>query len=104
MRPLVVLVEFFVKPSFIAQFRDLIANNAKTSLEREAGCTRFEVLFEPRRSVLDEMSEEGADVDEHFASSRYLSFAGAIEGQIEQRSISRLDFFSAMATSEANFK
>ena len=44
MRPLVVLVEFLVKPSFVAQFRDLIAANAKASLEREMGCKRFDVL------------------------------------------------------------
>ena len=30
MRPLVVLVEFLVKPSFITQFRDLIAVNAES--------------------------------------------------------------------------
>jgi (4S)-4-hydroxy-5-phosphonooxypentane-2,3-dione isomerase len=107
MRPLVVLVEFLVKPSFITQFRDLIATNAKASLEREAGCKRFDVLFdpdEPRRFVLYEIYEDGAAFDEHLASSHYLSFADAIEGEIEQRSISRLAFFSAMATSEENFR
>jgi quinol monooxygenase YgiN len=47
MRPLVVLVEFLVYPSFVAQFRDLIAANAKTSLKREIGCKRFDVLVDP---------------------------------------------------------
>jgi quinol monooxygenase YgiN len=58
MPPIVVLVEFLVKSPFIAQFRDLIAANAKASLEREAGCKRFDVLFdpeEPRRFVLYEI-------------------------------------------------
>ena len=41
MQPFVVLVEFLVYPSFVAQFRDLIAANAKTSLKREIGCKRF---------------------------------------------------------------
>ena len=87
MRPVVVLVEFLVKPSFLAQFRDLIATNAKASLEREAGCKRFDVLFdpeEPRRFVLYEIYEDGAAFAEHLASSHYLSFADAIEGEIEQ--------------------
>ena len=107
MRPLVVLVEFLVKPSFVAQFRDLIAANAKTSLEREVGCKRFDVLVEPeepRRFVLYEIYEDEAAFDEHLASSHYLSFADAIEDEIEQRSISRLAFFSAMAKSEENFR
>ncbi|HTZ68469.1 MAG TPA: putative quinol monooxygenase [Roseiarcus sp.] len=103
MRPLVVLVEFLVKSSFIAQFRDLIAANARASLEREAGCKRFDVLVdpaEPRRFVLYEIYEDEAAFDEHLASSHYLSFADAIEDGIGQRSISRLAFCSAMATSE----
>ena len=107
MRPLVVLVEILVKPSFVTQFRDLIVANAKTSLEREMGCKRFDVLVEPeepRRFVLYEIYEDGAAFDEHLASSHYLSFADAIEGEIEQRTISRLAFFSAMAMSEENFR
>jgi quinol monooxygenase YgiN len=106
MRPLVVLVESRVKPSFIAQFRDLIVANAKASLEREAGCKRFDVLFdpeEPRRFVLYEIYEDQGAFEDHLASSHHLSFADAIEDEIEQRSISRLAFFSAMATSEDNF-
>jgi quinol monooxygenase YgiN len=103
MRPLVVLIELLVKPSFIAQFRDLIAANAKASLEREVGCKRFDVLFdpeEPLRFVLYEIYEDQAAFDEHLASSHYLSFADAIEDKIEQRSISRLAFYSDMATSD----
>jgi|SRR6185437_1647733 (4S)-4-hydroxy-5-phosphonooxypentane-2,3-dione isomerase len=103
MRPLVVLVEFLVTPSFLAQFRDLIAANAKTSLEREMGCQRFDVLFDPadpRRFVLYEIYNDEAAFDEHLASSHYLSFADAIEGGIEQRSVRRLTFCANMATSE----
>ena len=106
MRPLVVLVEFLVKPSFTAQFRDLIAVNAKASLEREVGCKRFDVLFdpeEPRRFVLYEIYEDQVAFDEHLASSHYLCFADAIEGEMEQRSLSRLAFSSALATSEDDF-
>ena len=35
-------VEFLVKTSFIAQFRDLIVVNVKASLEREMSCKRFD--------------------------------------------------------------
>jgi quinol monooxygenase YgiN len=78
-----------------------MAVNAKASPEREVGCKRFDVLFdpeEPRRFVLYELYENQVAFDEHLASSHYLSFAEAIEGEIEQRSIGRLAFSSAMAT------
>jgi (4S)-4-hydroxy-5-phosphonooxypentane-2,3-dione isomerase len=103
MRPLVVLVEILVKPSFVTQFRDLIAANAKTSLEREMGCKRFDVLVEPeepRRFVLYEIYEDEAAFDKHLASSHYLSFADAIETKIEERSIRRLAFCKEVATSD----
>jgi len=103
MRPLVVLVEFLVKPSFIARFRDLIAANAKSSLEGEAGCKRFDVLCdpsEPRRFILYEIYEDEQAFAAHLASSHYLDFAAAIDGQIEQRAISRLSFLSEMASAE----
>ena len=103
MRPLVVLVEIPVKPSFVTQFRDLIAANAKTSLEREMGCKRFDVLVEPeepRRFVLYEIDEDEAAFDKHLASTHYLSFAAAIETEIEERSIRRLAFCKEVATSD----
>ena len=103
MRPLVVLVEFLVNPSFVARFRDLIATNAKTSLEREIGCKRFDVLVdpeEPRRFVLYEIYEDEAAFDKHLASTHYLSFAAAIETEIEERSIRRLAFCKEVATSD----
>jgi (4S)-4-hydroxy-5-phosphonooxypentane-2,3-dione isomerase len=95
MRPLVVLVEFLVKPSFAGRFRDLISANAKASLEREMGCRRFDVLFdpkEPRRFVLYEIYDDETAFDEHLASAHYRSFAAAIENEIEQRSVRRLAF------------
>lgn len=100
MRPLVVLVEFLVKPSFVGRFRDLISDNAKASLERERGCRRFDVLFdpkEPRRFVLYEIYDDEATFDEHLASVHYRSFASAIEDEIEQRSVRRLAFSDGKA-------
>jgi (4S)-4-hydroxy-5-phosphonooxypentane-2,3-dione isomerase len=95
MQPFVVLVEFLVNPAFIAPFRDLIATNAKTSLKRETGCERL-----PRRFVLYEIYEDEAAFDEHLASSHYRSFAGAIESELEQRSVRRLAFCPEMAASD----
>jgi hypothetical protein len=78
----------------------------KHHLEREVDCKHFDVLFdpeEPRRFVLYEIYEDQVAFDGHLASSHYQRFADAIEGEMEQRSISRLAFSSAIATSEDDF-
>jgi (4S)-4-hydroxy-5-phosphonooxypentane-2,3-dione isomerase len=61
------------------------------------------VLVDPeeaRRFVLYEIYEDEAAFDEHLASSHYRTFAGAIESEIEQRSVRRLAFCGEMATSD----
>ena len=95
MRPLVVLVEFVTKPAFAARFAELIAANAKASLEREKGCQRFDVLVdpnEPRRFVLYEIYDDADAFDVHLKSDHFRDFAKAIENEIEDRSIRRLGF------------
>jgi quinol monooxygenase YgiN len=102
-RPLVVLVDFLVKSSFVARFRDLIAANAKTSLESEVGCTRFDVLCdpaEPRRFILYEIYDDEDAFAAHLTSSHYQSFASAIDNQVDQRTITHLAFCTGMATAE----
>jgi autoinducer 2-degrading protein len=94
-KPLVVLVEFLVKPAFAERFGELIRVNAAASLEREHGCRRFDVLVEsehPRRFVLYEIYDDAGAFDLHLRSPHYRSFAEAIEDQIEERSIRRLLF------------
>ena len=103
MRPLVVLVEMLVKPSFVTRFRDLIAANGKVSVQRESGCQRFDVLSdpaEPRRFVLYEIYDDEEAFAAHVASSHYLRFAASIDNQIDQRAIRRLAFCSEIATAE----
>jgi autoinducer 2-degrading protein len=92
-----------VKPSFVARFRDLIAGNAKTSVEREAGCKRFAVLCdpaEPPRLVLCENYDDEEAFAVHLASSHYQNFAASINNQIDQRAVSRLTLWSEMVTAE----
>jgi quinol monooxygenase YgiN len=90
-----------VKPRFDARFRELIAANAKASVEREAGCQRFDVLCdpaEPGRLVLYEIYADEEAFAAHLASSHYPSFAASIDDQVDQRAIRRLAFCSEMAT------
>ena len=95
MVPLVILVEFLVKPDFVRRFSRLISANAKASVEREPGCRRFDVLLgpdDPCRFVLYEIYDDAAAFDQHLQTRHFKAFAAATEGQIEQRSVRRLGF------------
>jgi autoinducer 2-degrading protein len=97
-RQLVVLVEFSVKESFAARFGELITANAESSLKGEPGCRQFDVLVgsdAPRRFVLYEIYDDERAFDLHLRSPHYQSFAQAIEGEVEERSIRRLSFYGS---------
>jgi len=93
---LVLLVEFQVRPGFAERFGELILANALASVEQERGCRRFDVLIEPEdghRFVLYEIYDDEVAFDLHLRSPHYRSFAAAIDGQIEERSIRRLGLY-----------
>ena len=80
MAPLVILVEFLVKPDFVQRFARLIRANAKASVEREPGCRRFDVLLgpdDPRRFVLYEIYDDDVAFDRHLQTPHFKSFAAA---------------------------
>jgi quinol monooxygenase YgiN len=92
---LVLLVEFLVRPGFAERFGELVLANAQASIEQETGCRRFDVLVEPlngRRFVLYEIYDDEAAFEQHLRSPHYRSFAAAIDGQIEERSLRKLRF------------
>ena len=102
MQPLVVLVEFLARAYFTERFGELIAANARASLEHETGCRRFDILVdpeEPRRFVLYEIYDDGEAFELHLRSAHYRSFAEAVKDGIEARSIRKLGFFAPTATS-----
>lgn len=95
MAPLVILVEFVIKPGFVPSFTKLIRANAKASVEREPGCRRFDVLLgpdDPRRFVLYEIYDDDAAFEQHRQTRHFKVFTKASEGQIEQRLVRRLGF------------
>jgi autoinducer 2-degrading protein len=93
--PLVVLVEFLVRPAFAERFGELILANARASVAHERGCRRFDVLVgveDPRRFVLYEIYDDDGAFDLHLQSRHYKAFAQAVEDQVEERSVRRLAF------------
>ena len=97
---LALLVEFLVRPGFVERFGELILANAQASVEHERGCRRFDVLVaaeDRRRFVLYEIYDDEAAFDLHLRSPHYRSFAAAIDGEVEDRSVRRLGFYAAAA-------
>jgi (4S)-4-hydroxy-5-phosphonooxypentane-2,3-dione isomerase len=101
MAPLVILVEFTVKPDAVGRFRELITTNATCSLSGEPGCRRFDVLSpgdEPGRVVLYEIYDDDRAFELHLATPHYKEFAAVAEPLIETRSIKKLQFVSPPVT------
>ncbi len=95
--PLVLLVEFLVRPGFAERFGELVLANAQASVAEEQGCRRFDVLVgpdDPRRFILYEIYDDQAAFELHLRSPHYLGFAAAIDGEIEERSVRRLGFYA----------
>jgi (4S)-4-hydroxy-5-phosphonooxypentane-2,3-dione isomerase len=93
--PLVVLVEFTIKREEVGVFRQLIAQNARSSLESEPGCRRFDVLLaqhEPTTIVLYEIYNDEAAFGRHLQTDHYKSFAETSKSMIESISVRRLTF------------
>ena len=96
--PLVIYVDFTIKQGAVERFRELILTNARHSLRDEPGCRRFDVLAsaeEPRRIVLYEIYDDESAFDLHLRSAHYQSFAQAIDGEVEERSIRRFSFYGS---------
>lgn len=73
----VVWVEFRLKPGTRASFRALIDANARTSVQAEAGCLRFDVVEpdgEPDRVLLYEIYTDRDAFQSHARSDHYLRF------------------------------
>ncbi len=89
-----ILVEFVVRPEDVERARELILENAASSLENELGCVRFDVLeeaAEPCRFTLYEVYRNAADFDAHLQSSHFESFSKATRDLFVSQSVRQLD-------------
>ena len=73
----VVTVIFEVRPESVAPFREAMMQQAKNSLTLEAGCSHFDVCFDParpERTFLYEVYDDAAAFDLHVASDHFAAF------------------------------
>lgn len=90
MRPFTIIVEFVIRAEVMPTFLDLMLANARTSLEREEGCYRFDVLTSEdssNRVLLYEIYRDDAAFQAHSTSSHYNEFAAATHDMVISKSV-----------------
>ena len=74
---LALLVDFKIQAQKANEFAEAIASNAATSLEKEAGCQRFDVCRSPQdpgHFFLYELYDDQAAINAHLAAEHFLHF------------------------------
>ena len=90
---LALVVEFRIKPEFVAEFEAAIRENARLSLQAEPGCRQFDVCRDPNeRSLffLYELYDDQAAIDAHLQSLHFLSMDSATRDWVDAKAVRRL--------------
>ena len=90
----VVIVEFVTHPEHAAAFKQRVIQQARDSLEFEAGCHVFDVCFDPTREnfvLLYEVYTDKAAFDAHLASPHFLDFDATVKPWISDKKLSILE-------------
>jgi (4S)-4-hydroxy-5-phosphonooxypentane-2,3-dione isomerase len=90
---LALVVEFRIRPPFIAAFAEAINANARTSLDNEPGCRRFDVwrdAADPGLFFLYELYDDEAALDAHLHAAHYLSMSAATAEWVDAKVVRRL--------------
>lgn len=87
------IVEFEVRPEHLQRFHELLAANARDSVQKEPGCQQFDVLYqadEPNRVVLYEIYDSAAAFAEHMACEHTKTFLAAAKELVVKQTGRRL--------------
>jgi quinol monooxygenase YgiN len=87
----VITVTFKVKTESLADFRAAVLQQAKNSLEREAGCQRFDVCFaddRPDQVFLYEIYDDKAAFDAHLQTEHYAGFNAGVGSMVLDKAVS----------------
>ncbi|WP_193369108.1 putative quinol monooxygenase [Pelagibius marinus] len=87
---LAVTVVFNIKPEAVTEFRRVVLQQAKNSLEKEESCRRFDVCFDdarPAMAFLYELYDDRAAFDLHLASDHFKNFDAESGPLVESRVI-----------------
>lgn len=90
---LAVVVEFRIKPGHVPGFHRAILENARQSLQDEAGCRQFDVCCDPAHPALFylyELYDDEAAFQLHLQSAHFLKMDAATATWVEARTIRKL--------------
>ena len=90
---LVVVVEFRILPAHVQAFQQAIVDNARQSVETEAGCHQFDVCRDPADPALFflyELYDDEAAFQAHLRTPHFLQMDAATAGWVESKSVRRL--------------
>ena len=93
----VIVVEFTLHEGAVDKFLPQMLANAKSSLDREPGCERFDVLHvtgKPHEIVLYEIYRNKAAFEEHLKTRHFLEFNAATAPLISNRKIIELAYLN----------
>jgi len=85
----VVIVEFTIRPGFVAQFLERLSTQAAESL-REPGCSRFDVCLDPsneHRIFLYELYSDREAFGAHLASAHFKDFDAATRQWVDSKAV-----------------
>lgn len=85
-----VTVTFTIAPGRMRNFLPLIQANARTSLEDEPGCQRFDVCTDPDLAdqvFLYELYDDRAAFDAHLQSAHFRGFDAEVAGMIADKAV-----------------
>ncbi|MDD9746277.1 MULTISPECIES: putative quinol monooxygenase [Marinovum] len=83
-----VTVSFTLRPGARADFLPLMTENARLSLQREAGCRQFDVCTDGGEEIfLYEIYDSAQAFETHLKSPHFQSFDAAVAGMIADKSV-----------------
>lgn len=91
---LVVIVDNDVNPDALDRFKQAAAENARATIQLEAGCRQFLVLTPkdaPNHVVLIEVYKDEAARDQHRASAHFKKFIAETAPLVKSRKATLLD-------------
>lgn len=92
-----IYVEFILHDDAVDRFMPLMLNNAKSSLEAEPGCERFDVLHvagRPQHIVLYELYRDRAAFQEHLKTRHFVEFNAATASLIREKKVVELSYLN----------
>jgi quinol monooxygenase YgiN len=93
----VIYVEFNLHENAAEKFMPLMLANARTSLDAEPGCERFDVLHvhgRPHQVVLYEIYRDREAFKEHLKSRHYLEFNDASAALVREKKVVELAYLN----------